>query len=276
MSFGRLLVPLGVLFLFSCAPVKPRPASPDAARTPPPGTNATESVEKAASFFKNMGLAAMAEGNYAKAIAYFTKGVKVTPDDPVMWKLLGDAYAAAKFYPEAERAYLKALELKPDYGEAMFGLGVLYKEWGRLEEALPWLEKAAALPTYEERYRAFYQLAQIYKSLGNEELYLKNLQVAVNLYPYYGEALLELARHYGAKGDLETAKRYYLLYLNAHPGDDRVRLELARLLVQNGRYEEAKALLKKMVTTSQNPEAVAEAYRLINEILLKEASSKGE
>ena len=257
-----------IVLIAGCAPVKPRPENGESALT-----NST-AIQKATDFLKDLGLAAMAQGNYAKAIADFTRAVKINPKDPIVWKYLGEAYMAAKFYPQAEKAFNKALSLKPDYGEVMFDLGLLYEQWGKYDEAIKWLKKAAYLPTYEERYLAFYELAQVYKKLGDEQNYLKNLNIAVNLYPRFKKALLELADYYAKQGNVDKAYLYYAQYLSYYPTDWNIALKFARFLIEHNRFSEAKALLKEIVNQSQDPQVVQKAYKLINELLIKEAQMK--
>ncbi len=52
--------------------------------------------------------------------------VKLEPDNPRAYLLMGNALRATKEYPQAEAAYIKALALDPNLGDAHFNLGVLY------------------------------------------------------------------------------------------------------------------------------------------------------
>jgi len=176
-----------VLGLSSC--VKERPS-----QTPKESNN--QELQRAGEFFNKLGIAAMAEENYAKAIANFKRAVQLNPYDPEYWKNLGEAYTFSKFFEKAKQAFEKALALKPDYGEVYYDLGVLYTEWGKYKLAVEWFKKAANLDTYEDRYKAFYALAQLYKKLGKEREYIATLKRAIDLYPKYKEALLELGRYF--------------------------------------------------------------------------------
>jgi len=260
-----LLAPLS-LFITSC--VKERP--------PAPGSTASVKQDyiKAAQFFNKLGLAAMVEQNYAKAIANFKHAVQLNPYDPELWKNLGEAYTAAKFFKKAEEAFKRALTLKPDYGEVYYDLGMLYTEWGKYKKAVEWFKKAAQLDTYAERYKAFYALARLYKRLGDEKNYVQMLKRAVDLYPRYKKALLELAHYYKEKGDYKDAEIYYYKYLAVYPNDGNIAIELAQLLAKEGKYEEAKRLLRSVIDNSQNPQVVQRAYRVVNQILIEEAQSK--
>ncbi len=267
-----MVLPLGgILFIASC--VQGRPPAPSSSANGESGAQSSD-IERAAQFFNKLGLAAMAEENYAKAIANFKKAVMVNPYDPELWKNLGEAYTAAKFYQKAEKAFRRALALKPDYGEVYYDLGILYTAWGKYKKAEQWLKKAAALDTYEERYKAYYALAQLYKQLGREREYAEALQRAVDLYPKYREALLELARYWWKRKNYTKAQIYYIQYLQAYPNDEKIALEFAQLLIEAKKYTAAKKLLKELISNSQNPQTVQAAYRLVNRLLVAEAKER--
>jgi len=270
---------LSLLFLStalfcSCGLVKERPPAPNYTSGKGVENTPDQAKERAADFFNKLGLAAMAESNYAKAIANFKRATEVNPNDPVLWKNLGEAYLFAHFYKKAERSFLKALSLKPDYGEVLFDLGLLYYEQGEYKKAVQWFKKAANLDTYDERYKAFFFLAHAYKKLNDLKNYERALQRAIDLYPAYREALLELARYYEEKGNYSSAESYYRLYLSQYPNDYAIKLNLAKILIKEGKLKEAKLVLKNIVENCQNGEIVSKAYKLVNEILLKEAQER--
>ena len=263
------ILPLSVFLLTSCV-------QPSQEQFPGGAGNVNPEYVKAAQFFNRMGMAAMVEENYSKAIANFKKAVKLNPKDPELWKNLGEAYTAAKFYKQAEEAFHKALALKPDYGEVYYDLGVLYTEWGKYGEAEKWFKKASSMDTYEDRYKAYHALAQLYEKQNRQNLYVKSLQKSVDLYPRYKKGLLELARYYVAKGEYSKAEGYYIKYLSVYPNDWKVAMEFAKVLAKEGKYTEAKRLLRRVIDTAQNPQVVEEAYRLVQQILVEEAKQKLE
>jgi tetratricopeptide (TPR) repeat protein len=269
---GRLaLVFLPLSLIIACAP-------PPAGGPTPGGepnfnsTNVPPSARaRAGQFFKNLGLAAMTQQNYSKAIAKFTEGTKVNPGDAELWKNLGEAYMAAKFYDDAEKAFKKALKLKPDYGDVMYDLGLLYAAQGKYEKAIEWFRKAAELPTFENRYLAYYEMARTYLLMGDVNDYLKYMNYAINLYPRFGPAVLSLARFYASRGNVNAAIRYYSQYLMNHPNNEQVVLEFVGFLIKHKKFKIAKRFLKTLINTSQNPQTIQRAYRLINELLKEEA-----
>lgn len=59
------------------------------------------------------------------------------------WYNLALAFDRLDRIEEAENAYNRALELKPDYGAALNNLGLIWEKTGRLEDALAAYEQAA-------------------------------------------------------------------------------------------------------------------------------------
>ena len=70
-------------------------------------------------------------------------------------------------FEEAEASYKKALELKPDFTEAHYNLGVTLKGLGKLDEAIASYKKAIkSKPNYA---KAHYNLGNILKELNKLE-----------------------------------------------------------------------------------------------------------
>ncbi|MGE5383525.1 MAG: tetratricopeptide repeat protein [Omnitrophica WOR_2 bacterium] len=68
----------------------------------------------------------LASGQTAKAMENLQQAVKTDPLNPTIHYAVGASYDAMGNKTEAEKAYLKAIELKPDYFEANYNLGALY------------------------------------------------------------------------------------------------------------------------------------------------------
>ena len=58
-------------------------------------------------------LAALQDGDWAKALAIWERAVRETPDNAAVWNNLGVAYEQALMPDEARQAYARALALKP-------------------------------------------------------------------------------------------------------------------------------------------------------------------
>jgi tetratricopeptide (TPR) repeat protein len=69
------------------------------------------------------------------------KAIEVSPDNETLHFVLANIYQGTNQIVDAEKEYLKAIELKSDYVSAIYNIGVLYynegKEWNTKLNALP-------------------------------------------------------------------------------------------------------------------------------------------
>jgi len=88
-------------------------------------------------------------GHPQKALASLRALAEKSPASPRLWHHLGNLYVKQERLPEAEQAFLTALELDPHYARTCANLGLVYTEWGQFEQALQYEEQAIALePAY--------------------------------------------------------------------------------------------------------------------------------
>ena len=90
------------------------------------------------------GVAASRASNHDVAIEKFNAAALVVPNCYDCYYNIGYAYLQKKDEKQAEAAWLKALELKPDYAEALNALATLYNNQKRFDEAAAMSAKAAA------------------------------------------------------------------------------------------------------------------------------------
>jgi tetratricopeptide (TPR) repeat protein len=83
-------------------------------------------------------------GKTDEAIAIYTDLVSKHPTIHQLQFNMGTLYAMKKDWPAAETAYKKALELKPDYTDAMLALTTVYANSGRANDAVEFLNKVTA------------------------------------------------------------------------------------------------------------------------------------
>jgi len=90
------------------------------------------------------GVAASRANNHDLAIEKFTATTAIVPNCFDCYYNIGYAYLQKKDEKQAEAAWLKALEMKPDYAEALNALATLYNNQKRFDEASAMGAKAAA------------------------------------------------------------------------------------------------------------------------------------
>ncbi|MBW1853490.1 MAG: DUF115 domain-containing protein [Deltaproteobacteria bacterium] len=122
-------------------------------------------------------------------------------------------------YTDAETAFKKVIELKPDYGDAYYHLGKIYSEQNRFKTAIPVLKQAIALKSnftkaknllkecrdrnhqWQERCEKITEKSLIDSSQGKDEK----------------EIILEAGNFYFRVKDYKRAEREYLKVIDQYP-----------------------------------------------------------
>lgn len=106
---------------------------------------------------------------------------------------LGWTYSFMGRYEEAIAECERAIRVDPTFGNPYNDIGAYLIELGRLDEAIPWLEKAIVAPRYCCYFYAHTNLARVYLQKGMRERARKCLLAALKVNPAY-EPARELLR----------------------------------------------------------------------------------
>ena len=169
-----------------------------------------------------LGISLFATNNRWKASGEFRKAIQLDATFVDAYKWLGDLLVNSprRLYDQAIQAYQKAVELSPDYAEALVGLGDARQAKGQYDEAIAEYRKALQLEP--ENARVHFGLGKIY--YNEKQLYHESVaeyQRAIQLDPKFLEAHLSLGEIYEEKGLYQDAiARYgHVLSLDPrHPG----------------------------------------------------------
>lgn len=125
--------------------------------------------------------------------------------------LLGLAYAFRGEHEKAVDSFTKAVELEPDFDEAIFACGDSYVALGQYERALSdYAEVIRLMPHYG---RAYYHRALVYLKQRQHEAALADLLVAVERMRVVPEPYLTLGDLYFARSEPSKALVMYKRYL---------------------------------------------------------------
>jgi tetratricopeptide (TPR) repeat protein len=179
-------------------------------------------------------------------------------------------------YPEAEGMWLSCYQLTGR--NANFGfypidhLAMLYIRWGKLDKALPYLEKGQAMALkapktlglpYSQLVTAVY-LKNKGKYKESEQKFVESLKSCAEQvgqqHAYYGKILLEQSelfreesRYADAENSLnEALKITQATYTGDHPDTADIMVHLAMVLSEEGRYKEGRDLLDKALKMDEN------------------------
>jgi len=131
----------------------------------------------------SLGNAYLEKGDWDNAIETYRKIVEDvfygTPHFAVTNMAL--AYYQKKEYAQAEKYFLEALKLNPDFANALGGLGMTYTAMGRYADAVQKLERAVRknpkLP------QLHYELGRAYRGLGDRKKARDEFQLTLELAP---------------------------------------------------------------------------------------------
>jgi len=151
---------------------------------------------------EGLGDALLRMGRPDRAEEVYRHLLELSPEHEEAWNSLGLCLGMGKGAQEAEKAFLKQLEINPFHSKASLNLARLKQKQGKHEDALSWLEKAAAV----DRENAYTQFL-------------------------LGDVLLDLKREEQARAHLTRATE-----LDASP---EMRARVARRLTESGLELEA-------------------------------------
>jgi cytochrome c-type biogenesis protein CcmH/NrfG len=175
--------------------------------------------------------AAVEKKDYANGIKLLNQIVENDASDFQSWTLLGTLYLAQEKREEAERAYAKAIEIKPTYALPLINLGKLLLMQKRFDEAVDKLTRAVDLQPQSPDANLF---------LGEAYLRLKKGSKAI---PYLNEA--------GKLGNIQAHLDLGWLY-NAAGLKDKAVVEYEELLRKKPDYPDRKKL-EQYISENKKP-----------------------
>lgn len=161
-------------------------------------------------------LAAGKEKKTDGAQKLFKQLLTADPADFVAWSELGNIYFKAEKFSDAERAYNKALELKPDFGPTLLNGGKFFLSQKNLTRSIELLEKAVAQTPNSAEANRYLGEAFLQNRLGSKAVVYLNK--AIDLDPVgMADAHLSLAALYNAANLKDRAVKEYKLFLQKVP-----------------------------------------------------------
>lgn len=133
------------------------------------------------------------KGDLEGAVAYYTKSIDLYPTAEA-YTFRGWTYSFMGRVDEAIEECYKAIEIDPDFGNPYNDIGAYLIQKGRLDEAIPWLEKAIKAKRYESRAFPHMNLGRIWERKGEWRKAVEEYRKAVKANPDYLSALQALRR----------------------------------------------------------------------------------
>lgn len=169
-------------------------------------------------------VAASNGGRHDEAIEKFNQAITTNPQCSECYRLVGYSYMQKKDYAKSEEAYKKAIELKPDSGDAYSGLASLYNAQRKFDEAAAASAKATELSTNLSATGgagvgadAMYNQGVILWNAGKIPEAKKQFEGAVAANPNHAEAHYQLGMALVNEGNLAGAATEFETYLKLSP-----------------------------------------------------------
>lgn len=134
----------------------------------------------------SQGYQAQMQGELRHAVDLYTQSISLFPTAEA-YTFRGWAYSFLGDYAQAIEECLRAIELDPEFGNPYNDIGAYLIEQGRLDEAVPWLEKASHAPRYASPCFPLFNLGRVYERkhqvVKAQELYQHALECNPNYVP---------------------------------------------------------------------------------------------
>jgi tetratricopeptide (TPR) repeat protein len=158
---------------------------------------------------------ALTAKNAGEGIKHFEKAIKIYPDYPQAYRLLGEAYLQKQDWQQAESALKHSIELEPKLSASYLDLGTLYnqnKDYPAAESALK-----KCLEISPDSPAAQYELAKTYFATGRWQDAAPLAESSVKTLPDLAPAHVLLANIRLKQRDAPGALHEYQEYLRLEP-----------------------------------------------------------
>ncbi|HEY6197973.1 MAG TPA: tetratricopeptide repeat protein [Candidatus Binatia bacterium] len=142
-----------------------------------------ENLEKAVRLFHEAYRVQM-EGKLDEAVRLYRESIASRPTAEAH-TFLGWTYSFQGKYEEAIAECQKAIAVDPEFGNPYNDIGAYLIGLGRLDEAIPWLERAIRARRYEAYHYPHFNLGRVYLSKGMLKKALEEFQRALAIEPKY-------------------------------------------------------------------------------------------
>ena len=168
---------------------------------------------------------------------HYHKAIQINPNFCEALNNLGVALAAKGRFDEAIENYRKALQINPNFAEALNNLGIALAAKGRFDEAIENYRKALQInPNFSD---ALNNLGIALAAKGRFDEAIENYRKAIQINPNFAEALNNLGIALAAKGRFDEAIENYRQALQINPNFAEALDNLGIALAAQGQFDEA-------------------------------------
>ena len=171
----------------------------------------------------------------------FARLTKVAPDSYRTCQLEAEMLRQRGLAPAAINEYKKAIAQKPDAAGLHYALGTLYREVGRLDEALTEFNQELRITDDPLTY---YWIGDVYLQQNNMDRAQQSLLKALTIQPGLIGAELDLAKTYQAQGKTAQAVKMLQAVIASDPEQQEAHYLLFGLYKDQGQMDQARKELE--------------------------------
>jgi tetratricopeptide (TPR) repeat protein len=150
----------------------------------------------------------------------------------------------------AQDLYGQILKIDPDYVNAHYNLGIIFKELREIQKAIGCYEKVIAIdPNYVD---AHYNLGIIFKELDEYQKAKGCFEKSIKINPNYVNALNNLGTIFKELGEYQKAKGCFEKLIKIDPNYVDAHYNLGVIFQELGEFEKAKNCYEKAISIDPN------------------------
>lgn len=165
--------------------------------------------------------------HWANDLLLAYRGMRIAPNSIYALNELAITMAQRGYNDEAIRFYRKVIELRPNFWESHYNLGLLYYQAGKLEEAERYLNAAIEINPFDPREYVCLGFTELQRGRAAEAAAL--MRRAREIQPDGASSYMALGVVLKSQGDLEGALKEFQTALSKEPGRTSAREQIAEL-----------------------------------------------
>ncbi|HPF78995.1 MAG TPA: tetratricopeptide repeat protein, partial [Alphaproteobacteria bacterium] len=189
-------------------------------------------------------------GKKEDALEKWKKALELKPDYPDALSNMGHALWELGRFEEAQAACQKAIEVSPQYAAGYVNLGNALMSQGKLDEAIEVWKKA--IDINPRQHHAFINIGNALRDQGKINESEEYCRKAIELSPDNPEALLNLANALRDQGNFSEAEANYKKAIDSRPQYAEAHNNLAIVLIDQIRFDEAATAAKYAIAFDPN------------------------
>ena len=203
------------------------------------------------------------KGRTDKALVALDKLIKSFPDDALLFNLRGACHEAMNQFDQSIESFNKAVEIHPQYEEALYNLGVVQKKAGKPDDSINSYQRAISINS--QNANAHNNLGNLLTQKGHIKQSIEHLNLALKLNPKFAEAHNNLGLANMELNKLSECINNFLLAIENNPQYEGAYINLGRVYRELNEFDNELNCYKKCLKIKPNASKIlvqlGRAYR---------------